>query len=298
MKQQYQDLIKPEIVATVSGLSLIAKVIVDGFLSGLNHSRRVGHGMEFSQFRSYQPGDDLRLLDWKMLARSGRYYIKQSEVETNIAIKFILDSSNSMLHEENGLSKMDYARVLIASLSHLAHHQGDAVGLFAVNDEKFKTVYPKIHKQHFKRLLHELIEIENLGKWPKDSDSLKQLHDRTHKEMLFFITDLHEHDAELLQFIKSLKSPRNEVIILHIMGKNEMEFEYKGNITFEDLETGTKLKVNASEAKAQYLKLLDASLKETKDFLLANDISYQLFQTDSHMGEALQFFLKKRLKLM
>ncbi|NND77585.1 MAG: DUF58 domain-containing protein, partial [Flavobacteriales bacterium] len=123
MKQDYRELFKPEIIKTVSGLALISRVIVEGFLSGLNHSRRVGPGMEFSQFRSYQSGDDLRLLDWKMLARSGRYYIKQSEIETNISVKFILDASKSMLHEEDGLSKMDYIRVLVASLGYLAHIQ-------------------------------------------------------------------------------------------------------------------------------------------------------------------------------
>lgn len=90
MKQDYQQLLRPEVINSVSGLALIAKVVVEGYLSGLNHSRRVGPGMEFSQYRGYEPGDDMRLLDWKMLARSGRYYIKQSEVETNIAVKFIL----------------------------------------------------------------------------------------------------------------------------------------------------------------------------------------------------------------
>lgn len=298
MKKGYHDLLRPELISTVSGLALISRVIVDGFLSGLNHSKRVGHGMEFSQFRSYQPGDDLRLLDWKMLARSGRYYIKQAEVETNISIKFILDSSKSMLHEEDGLSKMDFVRVLVASLSYLAHQQGDAVGLFSVNDTQLRSLFPKVQKQHFNRLLHELIEIENEGKWPSGSTSLNELHDRTHKELLFFITDLHEHDAELLDFIKSLKTARNEVLVFHIMGKNELEFDYKGNVTFEDLETGTKLKVNAPEAKTKYLELLDLSLTEVKNSLLAKDINYHLFRTDVHMGEALQYFLKKRSKLL
>jgi len=125
VRQQYHQLLKPELIKTVSGLSLISRVLVDGYLSGLNHSRQVGSGMEFNQFRNYEPGDDLRLLDWKMLARSGRYYIKQSEVESNISIKFILDASRSMLHKEDELSKMDYARVLIASLGYLSQKQGD-----------------------------------------------------------------------------------------------------------------------------------------------------------------------------
>lgn len=298
MKQDYHDLLKPELVRSVSGLSLISRVIVDGYLSGLNHSRRVGPGMEFSQYRSYQSGDDLRLLDWKMLARSGRYYIKQSEIETNISVKFILDSSKSMLHEEDGLTKMDYARILVATLSHLAQNQGDAVGLFALNDHKLHSIYPKVQKQHFNRLLLELINIENKGKWPANPNDSRKLHDRAHKELIFFITDMYEHDEELSQFIKQLKTLRNEVVVIHLMGGHEMDFDYKGNVTFEDLETGVKLKVNAVEAKKQYLQSLEDMMTTTKDLLLANNISYHLFRLDDHIGEALQLFLKKRSNLL
>lgn len=294
MKQDYQQLLKPEIINTVSGLALIARVTVDGYLSGLNHSRRVGPGMEFSQFRGYEPGDDLRLLDWKMLARSGRYYIKQSEVETNIAVKFILDSSKSMLHEEDGLSKMDYVRVLVASLAYLSQNQGDAVGLFALNDHHLHSLYPRVQKKHFNRLLLELINVKNEGKWPEDPMTAEKLHDRSHKELIFFITDMYENTSELTNFINRLKTARNEVVVLHIMGKNELEFDYKGMVTFEDLETGAKMKVDAREAKSAYLRSMEEMMKNTKDTLLAKGVSYQLFRLDQHLGEALQLFLKKR----
>jgi uncharacterized protein (DUF58 family) len=294
----YHDLLKPELIKSISGLALIARVIVDGYLSGVNHSRRVGPGMEFSQFRSYQPGDDLRLLDWKMLARSGRYYIKQSEVETSIAVKFILDSSNSMLHEEEGLSKMDYVRVLVASIAFLSQNQGDAVGLFALNDYKLHSIYPKVQKQHFNRLLHELVNIENRGKWPESEFESRKLHDRTHKELIFFITDMYENNEELTRFVKKLKTLKNEVMVLHIMGAHELDFNYKGNVTFEDLETGTKLKVNTREAKKMYLQSLDNMINNAKDFLLANNIGYHLFRLDEPIGEALQLFLKKRNNLV
>lgn len=298
MKQDYQQLLKPEIINTVSGLALIARVTVDGYLSGLNHSRRVGPGMEFSQFRGYEPGDDLRLLDWKMLARSGRYYIKQSEVETNIAVKFILDSSKSMLHEENGLAKMNYVRVLVASLAYLSQNQGDAVGLFALNDRHLHSLYPRVQKKHFNRLLLELINIKNEGTWPENPMAAEKLHDRSHKELIFFITDMYENTSELTDFINRLKTTRNEVVVLHIMGKNELEFDYAGTLTFEDLETGAKMKVDAKEAKSAYLKSMEEMIKNTKDTLLAKGVSYQLFRLDQHLGEALQLFLKKRNNLM
>jgi len=297
MRQDYHDLLKPEIIRSVSGLALIARVIVDGYMSGIHHSRRVGSGMEFSQFRTYQAGDDLRLLDWKMLARSGRYYVRQAEIETNISVKFILDSSLSMQHTEGELSKMDYARVLIATLSYLSQHQGDAVGLFALNDQELHSIYPKVQKQHFNRLLLELLRIEGKGKWPSNPEQSRQLHDRTHKELIFFITDMYEYDQELMDFIKQLKTLRNEVVVFQCMGGDELDFKYKGNLTFEDLETGDTLKVNASEARKNYLEAMEAMIKTTKDNLLANGIGHHIYRLDHHIGEVLQVFLKKRMKL-
>jgi uncharacterized protein (DUF58 family) len=294
----YQQLLKPDIVKSISGLALIARVIVDGYMSGLNHSRRVGPGMEFSQFRSYEPGDDLRLLDWKMLARSGRYYIKQSEIETNISVKFILDSSTSMLHKEDALSKMDYVRVLVASLAYLCQNQGDAIGLFALNEHELHSLYPKIQKQHLNRLLLELLNIENKGAWPKTTNASRKLHDRTQKELIFFITDMYEEQNELTAFIKQLKTLRNEVVVLHVMGKNELEFNYNGNLVFEDLETGAKVKVNATDAKKKYIQALNNMMKNTKDMLLANGISYHLMRLDDNISEAIELFLKKRNKLV
>ncbi|MBQ0734243.1 DUF58 domain-containing protein [Aquimarina celericrescens] len=297
-REEYHQLLKPELIKTVSGLALIARVIVDGYLSGLQHSNNVGSGMEFNQYRNYEPGDDLRLLDWKMLARSGRYYIKQSEIETNIAVKFILDSSKSMLHTEENLSKMDFARVLIASLAYLSKNQGDAVGLFALNDQQLYNMYPKVQKQHYNRLLEGLIDIENKGKWPVNPETSKHLYDRSHKELIFFVTDLYEQDEEIISFVKRLKTPRNEVVVLHLMGKNELDFNYEGTVTFEDLETGARLQVDAKAAKKEYLFALEEMMKKAKNTLLANDIGYHLFRLDENIGAALQFFLKKRNKLI
>jgi uncharacterized protein (DUF58 family) len=298
VKQDYHELLQAKIINNVSGLSLISRVIVDGYLAGLNSSRRVGSGLEFSQYRGYEPGDDLRLLDWKMLARSGRYYLKQSEVETHIAVKFILDSSKSMLHTEQGLSKMEYAKVVIASLAYLAQNQGDAVGLFALNDKHLHSLYGTVKKQHYKRLLLELTKIQNEGKWPTDPMAAQKLHDRSHRELVFFVTDMYEYDAELTEFIKRLKTVRNEVVVLQIMGNQELEFDYKGYVIFEDLETGTKIKVETSAAKKQYLASMDKKMTQIKNDLLSEGISYELFKLNDRIEEVLNLFLKRRNKLV
>lgn len=297
MKQDYRQLLKPKIINSVSGLALIARVIVDGFLAGAHGSRRVGLGLEFSQYRAYHPGDDMRLLDWKMLARSGRYYIKESDIDTHVVVKFIVDASASMMHEEDGLSKMDYVRVLVASLGHLAHQQGDAVGLFSLNDSRLQSLHPTSHKQHYNRLLHELIEIKTTGSWPNNQNDIAKIHQRSHKELLFVITDMHEDNTELTQWITTLKTARNEVAVLQIMGKNELEFDYTGAMVFEDLETGKRVKVDAKQAKSSYTEAMNKHLETVKNTFLSNGIGFELFRSDAPMDEALQLFLKKRIRL-
>lgn len=292
-KDDYKSLLKPDVINSVSGLSIISRVIVDGYLSGLNKSRRVGAGLEFSQYRGYEPGDDLRLLDWKMLARSGRYYIKQSEIDTHISVRFIVDASMSMLHTEGDISKSEYANVLVASLAHLAQTQGDAIGLLTVNNQKLEALQPAIGKQHFNRFLYQLLQLKNQGTWPKQLASEK-LHNRSHKELIFFITDFYEKDEEIITMIRQLKTARNEVAVLHLLGKSELEFDYKGQVIFEDLESGAKVKVNAKDAKATYLQALEQSMSNIKEALLASGIDYELFSLEDHIGEALHLFLKKR----
>lgn len=297
MKADYRQLFKPKIINSVSGLALIARVIVDGFLSGTHQSRRVGPGQEFSQYRGYQPGDDMRLLDWKMLARSGRYYIKESDIDTQVNVKFIIDTSASMLHEEAGLKKIDFVRVLVASLAYLSHGQGDLVGLYALNNSGLKSVYPASHKKHYNRILHELIEMKVGGEWPSNLDDLNKIHQRTQKELLFVITDMHEMDTELTHWIHHLKTSRNEVVVLHVLGENELEFNYSGALVFEDLETGKKVKLDAKNAKKEYLESLENSLKEIKNACLGKNIGYELFSLKNPIEEALQLFLKKRIEL-
>lgn len=298
MKQDYRQLLEPKIINSISGLSLLARVIVDGYLSGLHQSRRVGIGLEFSQYRAYEPGDDMRLLDWKMLARSGRYYVKQSEIETQITVKFIIDASKSMLHTENSLSKLDHVKVLTASLAHLAQTQGDAIGLYVLNDADIKTVRPMVRKEHYNRFLNELIEIEAQGRWPDQIDLLRQLSHRGQKELLFFITDLYESNKELTQIIRSLKTKRNEVVVLHIMGNDELEFNPRGYVVFEDLETGEKVKVDTKTARNDYVRSLSTKMNLAQTGFLNQGIDYQLFRLNEPIAEVLQVFLKRRKSLL
>lgn len=295
--RDYHDLLKPEVINTVSGLSLISRIVVEGYLSGLHRSKSVGPGMEFSQYRGYDPGDDLRLLDWKMLARSGRYYIKQSEVESHVAVKFIVDASGSMEHSENRISKLEFARIIVACLAHLAQKQGDSVGLFALNEDDFVSIYPRADQKHYNRMLLELLQLSTKGKWPEVAKASKRIHNRGEKELIFFLTDMYEEHSELSDFVKNLKTAKNDVVVLQIMAGNEMDFDYKRSVTFEDLETGTKIKVDVNKAKMAYLKALKTKIGQIKENLLSQGISHYVFRMDEPLGDALQLFLKERTRL-
>jgi uncharacterized protein (DUF58 family) len=253
MNPQFQDLLKPEILNSISGLELIARIIVEGFMSGSNKSQAIGTGQEFSQYRSYEPGDDLRQLDWKMYARSERYYIKQAEIETNITVKFMIDASHSMSYAENKLSKLQYAKVMTAALAYLARKQSDTFGLFTVNDKNIHVVQPRFETQQFIRFLNELILVKSEGTWKKNT-TLEHLFDRHGKEMIIFITDLYDENQDLLQFISRLKTRRNEVIVFHLMGQHEMDLDQEGAFTFEDLETRQKKKVDTVVLQNVYTK--------------------------------------------
>ncbi|GIL22153.1 MAG: hypothetical protein BroJett042_06660 [Bacteroidota bacterium] len=291
-----KELLNPAVLNTVSGLELIARVIVEGFMSGSNKSQSVGSGQEFSQYRNYQPGDDLRQLDWKMFARSERYYIKEAEIETNITVKFMLDASRSMAYAEDGLSKLQFAKVLMAALAFLARKQSDTFGLFAVNDKQIKALLPRFEQQQFMRFLLELINIQSEGKW-ESSGSEEQLFDHHGKEMIVFFTDLYDADGDLLNFISRLKTPRNEVVIFHLMGKQELELEYEGSLTFEDLETKARTKVNTVLQRKEYAARVAAWIQNTRMWMLEKDISYHVVTLQQGADSVLRDFLVTRKRL-
>ncbi|HEY9007962.1 MAG TPA: DUF58 domain-containing protein [Ohtaekwangia sp.] len=296
MNPQIRSLLKPEVINTVNGLELIARVIVEGFMSGSNKSQAVGAGQEFSQYRSYEPGDDLRMLDWKMYARSGRYYIRQADIETNITVKFMLDASHSMMYTEDGLSKFQYAKVMIAALAYLARRQSDAFGLFTINEKNIQEVHPRFEQQQFMRFLHALAAVKSESTWRK-SNGLEHLYDHHGKEMIIFITDLYDDDNDLLQFIARLKTIRNEVIVFHLLGRQEVSFDFNGSFTFEDLETGARTKVETTAQQKQYTERMQQWIKQSRNWMLGKQISYELVTINDPFETTLRNFLKIRKSL-
>jgi uncharacterized protein (DUF58 family) len=280
------------ILMAIKDLSLAARRTIDGFMAGINKSKVKGPGLEFSAYRSYQPGDDLRWLDWKRYARTDRYYIRESEIETSISVRLLVDASASMDHREGAFSKLDYARYLAASLAWLANQQGDALGLYVFREGQVSALPSRKDPQHLARIFHQLAAIEP-GGVIGDLVSYKQLFTGEQKrELLIFISDLYEANGEITRMLELLASLRHEIIVFHIMGRNELEGNYGSWTEVEDLETGQRMPVSSGDAG--YQERMQHWLAGVRMQLLDRQIVYELLRMDQPLDQALRDFLKQR----
>jgi len=284
------------ILMAIKDLSLAARQTIDGFMNGINKSKVKGPGLEFSQYRSYQPGDDLRWLDWKRYARSDRYYIRESEIETSISVRLLVDASLSMDHRDGAYTKMGYARHLAAALGWLAFTQGDSVGLYIFREGTVHTLPARKDAQHMARFFHQLEGIEAGG---KVGNSIHYKHiflGEQKRELLIFITDLYERDGEVSRLLEMLAALGHEIIVFHVMARNELEKDFGGYSDVEDLETGERLVVNGGK-DIDYTERMRAWLADVRMRLLDKNIVYQLMRLDQPMDQALRDYLKQRQQI-
>ncbi|MBN9384664.1 MAG: DUF58 domain-containing protein [Chitinophagaceae bacterium] len=285
------------ILMAIKDLSLAARRTIDGFMTGINKSKVKGPGLEFSAYRSYQPGDDLRWLDWKRYARSDRYYIRESEIETSISIRLLVDASNSMAHRDGAFTKLDYARLLAASLGWLAHMQGDAFGLYIFQEGDVFSLSSRKDPQHLARYFHQLENIRPGGRMGDPTQYKHIFTSHQKRELLVFITDMYEREGEITRLLEILASLRHEIIVFHLMGKNELEMDYKGYQHVQDLETGEMMPFNDILSPDGYKDRLNRWLDAVRMQLLDKQITYQLIRMDQPPGDALRGFLKQRQKI-
>ncbi len=290
-------LLDPKILLSIKDLQLAARTTIDGFMAGIHKNTIKGQGLEFSQYRSYQPGDDLRQLDWKMYARSDRYYIRESEVETSVSVRFILDASASMNHTDNGYSKIDFAKYLAASLAWLTSRQGDAIGLYVLQADTLFSLASRKDYQHLTRFYYQLESITASGQFTKPVHYRDILPAAAKKELLVFITDLYEQDGEIFALLDSLVAMKHEVIVFHLIGNNELEFDYKGYAALEDLETSRVVRINSLQKNESYRQQMDNYLSATRTKLLNKNIFYRLLNMIDSPEQALRDFLNQRSKL-
>ena len=287
-------MLTPEHLHALRNLSLAARQVAEGFRNGAHTSRRHGAGMEFSQYRPYQPGDDLRRLDWRLAARSDRYYLRESEIDTSLTVHLLLDASASMNHrDDNGLTKLDYARLLLAALAHLATQQGDAVGLTILSPAGLRHLAPRADARQLPRLYHALETAEASGRFPSTA-TLAPLTARRQRALTVCVSDLYEESGEINALLTRLQAVSGEVLLLHLVAHNELEFSYQGAVTFKDLETGQTLQLDADQQRPAYRHQLESWLRDTAQTARRQGLDYHLLDTSQPLDGALREFLRRR----
>lgn len=288
------EYLKPEILKRLGNLELIAKEIVAGQKVGAHRSNLKGYSSEFSHHRPYAPGDPIRDLDWKVYARTEKYYTKLYEAETNFECHVLLDASSSMTYGSGEVSKLEYSKYLAASICYLILHQRDSVGL-GVFDSRLRAYFPP------RSTMGILVEIEKALKeiqsLPKDSLS-KQLHDTAmqlkRRSFVIVISDLFSDLDDLMQGLEHLKHDGHNVIVLQTLDPYELNFPFKGTWRFDGLESDDELITQPERIRADYLSNINHHLTQVQDRCVRSNVDYLRMNTADSLGVALSRFLQDR----
>jgi uncharacterized protein (DUF58 family) len=290
------ELLKPEVLEKINALNLRAKIIVKGFLTGLHESPYHGFSLEFKQHRPYYQGDPISKINWKLYARTERFYLKKYQAETNLAAFLLLDKSNSMGFGEK-ISKFHYARTLAASLAYLLLHQNDSVGLVIFDSAVETFIPPRSRINHLKYLLTALSKNEPSGK-TSICDVIFELQPLIKKRSLFILfSDLLQNPEEVTKTIGLMKSKKHEVIVFHILDREELSFSFLGEALFRDMEDSKTLLVDPKSVKRLYKEKFNQFLSKYKTDFAAKRIDYSQVITDTSYDKALVKYLEKRKRL-
>ena len=284
----------PSVLASLSGLDLVAKTVVDGFVAGLHRSPSFGFSQEFAEYRPYAPGDDLRYVDWNVFARTERCYLKRYRGETNTLLTVLLDASNSMNYSSHQVSKMDYARFTAASLFYLTQTQRDAAGLIVFDDELRDYVRPSTRHGQLYRLLTGLEHAEPRARtdFAKPIFHFQQLLRR--RGIVVVISDFYEAPERIVRALEPLRFQGNEVLLFHVLDPNEIRPAIRQPATLIDLETDETLEVSPEYVQNDYLAKIDAHLEALRNRARGSGMDYCLLKTDRPLDGALREYLSIR----
>jgi len=287
--------VDPKVLARIGNLELVARSVVDGFINGLHRSPYFGASVDFAEHRGYVPGDDIRRVDWRLYARTDRYYIKEYEADSNSNYAVLLDISKSMGFGSEGVTKLDYARMLAGCLTYLVHRQRDRVGLVAFDNDIVEFVPPSA--KHMDVALHVLDRLK-----PANPGSLKVAMNKVaehfgRRGLLVLISDLYEEPDAIMEAIGPLRFRGHDMIVFHLLDRAELDFEYADPSAFEDLESGEQIPVVPEALASQYRELVQAHISALTERFSANRIDYTLVNTSSPLDHALFSYLSARERL-
>jgi uncharacterized protein (DUF58 family) len=290
-----ETLLDPSVLASLSGLDLVAKTVVDGFVSGLHRSPAFGFSQEFAEYRAYTPGDDLRYVDWNVFARTDRCYLKRYRGETNTLLTVLLDASNSMNYSSHSVSKMQYARFTAAALFYLTTQtQRDAAGLIVFDDELRDYIRPSTRQGQLFRLLAGLEHAEPHARtdFAKPIDHFQQFLRR--RGIVVIISDFYELPDRVVRALEPLRFRGNEVVLFHLLDPKEIRPEIRQPTTLIDLETDETLEVSPEYVQNDYSRRIDAHLETLRDRARGSGMDYRLLTTDRPLDAALREYLGVR----
>jgi len=291
------DFLRPEVVAKLKGIDLKARLVVEGFLAGLHRSPYKGFSVEFTEHRQYMPGDELKRIDWKVYAKTDRFFIREYEEETNLRAYLVLDASGSMSYTTGKITKLEYASYLAASLGYLLLHQKDSAGLITFSDKIDKYVPPRSTPGHLTTLLGQLARLKPGGD-TNISGTFHQLAERVKRRGLVIImSDLWDEPAAVLTALRHFRHRKHEVLVFHIMDPNERAFGFRTPVVLRDLETGQEVTVDPRVIGEDYRKRFDAHFNEFERGCREGMIDYHRITTDTPFDKALFSYLEHRSRL-
>jgi uncharacterized protein (DUF58 family) len=292
------SVLDPAVVAAIDDLQVVARYIVEGLRTGEHRSPFHGFSAEFSQYRPYRPGDDLKYLDWKVLARTDRLYTRQFKETTNLSAMLVIDASASMAFPVGGsagaVSKFAYARMIAAALAYLLVQQGDAVGLMTSVNGKLVYLPPRGGKTHLRRLLAELAKLTPSGSWTPSAVVTRATELLRRRGLVLMLSDFYDDEDATLRELKRASRRGHEAAILQVISKPEIEFPYSGGTQFEDLESPERRIVDAATIARAYRGKVAEFLERWRTDARSGGLDYALFTTDRPPDDALRGYLIRR----
>ncbi|MCH9672507.1 MAG: DUF58 domain-containing protein [Gammaproteobacteria bacterium] len=290
-----ERLIDPKVLARVGNLELLARRVVEGFVSGLHRAAHLGTSTDFAEHRAYVPGDDIRRIDWRVFARTDRLYVKTFEAQTNADLVVALDSSASMNYPDQGVTKFDYARYMAATLVYLGARQRDRVGLIAFADDVVEMTPPAT--RHRDKILRQLADLKPEGRGSL-LEGLKRIVPRlSRRGILVVISDFYEPTHDVVRALDEIRLRGHDVLVLHPIARTERDFDLGQATIVEELETQQRMPVLPAQIAGEYRALISAHLQTLERECGARDIDYATFPIEDPLDAVLFHYLSRRARL-
>jgi len=285
----------PDVVARLGSMELRARLVVEGFITGLHKSPFHGFSAEFSEHRQYRPGDELKHIDWKVYGRSNRYYVKQYEDETNLRCVVALDMSASMNYASEGrITKFTYGSYLAAALSYLILQQRDAAGLALYNNEVVQYLPPRSKRTYAQEIIKTL-DNATPQSTTGTAQALHSLAERlTRRGLVVIISDLFDDPLSIMQALRHFRHHKHDVLVMHLLDPREVDFDFRTSAVFKDMETGAELPTHPLHLQRSYKQTVETFCNDIKRACRTQNVDYVRITTNKPFDVALTEYIVKR----